>query len=209
MLVRDLAMQIFRQLSGGSATDEGGLNMLDYISEVTEATATLIKKEFWDNYKLTGESYLEESYIEVYKQNPILYDKTLDRFYIKTPADVLSLPKGMGISYIGLNENLQEPFARMTYGTGSFFVDLPNDIISYIVTENTVEFIQFDPAIKNVVVALLPAVPKEINADDAAEVKEQVIRRILMTRGIPNDKINNQNPNDSIPQTPQRREPAQ
>lgn len=209
MLVRDLAMQIFRQLSGGNPTDEAGLSMLDYISETQEACATLITKKFWDNYKLTGESYLDENYITIYTNNPVLLNTTLDRFYIKTPADVLSLPKGMGISYVGLNENLQEPFARMSYGTASFFVDTPNDITSYIVTLNTIEFIQFDPAIKNVVVALLPASPTEINADDAAEIKEQVIRRILMTRGIPLDKINNSNPNDSIPQNQLRQRQEQ
>jgi len=194
MLVRDLAMEIYRIINGGDVSDDSGLDLIDYMEEVQQVAAKKIQESFFNNYKAFGEAYIDENYIEVYEENEILYNEVQDVYYIKIPAPILMLPKGYGIQYIGLSQSLDSPFARLTIGNQGIYSNIPSDITSYIATQERIQFSNLPYGVKNLVVALIPAKPNNISEDDASDIKNEVVRRMLMTKGIIQDKVNNSNP---------------
>lgn len=196
MKVEDLAMEIWREVRGGEISDDDKYILIDFTEAVQQACSFILKREFWDLYNKTGEPYIDSNYLETYEEVPVKYNSVNGRYYIETPTDIFSLPKDYGVVYVGYNKNLNDPFARLTIGNASFFSKLPTDVINWMLTSNQIQFTNFDPAIKNVTLVILPANPKEINADDAWEIKDMVLKQFMPTNAIPEDKINNSNPNE-------------
>jgi hypothetical protein len=194
MLVRDLAMEVYRIINGGDVSDDSGLDLIDYMEEVQQVAAKKIQETFFINYKSCGEAYIDENYIEVYENNEILYNEVQDVYYIKVPAPILMLPKGYGIQYIGLSQSLDSPFARLTIGNQGIYANIPSDITSYIATQERIQFSNLPYGVKNLVVALVPAKPTNISEDDASDIKNEVVKRMLISKGIIQDKVNNSNP---------------
>lgn len=194
MLVRDLAMEVYRIINGGDVSDDSGLDLIDYMEEVQQVAAKKIQETFFNNYKAFGEAYIDENYIEVYENNEVLYNEVQDNYYIKIPAPILMLPKGYGIQYVGLNQSLDAPFARLTFGNQGIYNKIPSDITSYIATQEKIQFCNLPHGVKNLIVALIPAKPNNISEDDASDIKNEVVKRMLISKGIIQDKVNNSNP---------------
>lgn len=194
MLVRDLAMEVYRIINGGDVSDDSGLDLIDYMEEVQQVAAKKIQETFFNNYKAFGEAYIDENYIEIYENNEIFYNEVQDNYYIKIPAPILMLPKGYGVQYIGLSQSLDNPFARLTFGNQSIYNKIPSDITSYIATQEKIQFCNLPHGVKNLIVALIPAKPNNISEDDASDIKNEVVKRMLISKGIIQDKVNNSNP---------------
>ena len=196
MRVEDVSMQCWRIIDGGEVSDDSKFVFTDITLAVQQAAARLITQDFNEDYARYGESVINTNYIEYFQENPVLYNEVTGNYYINVPTDILSLPKDYGVQFIGKSMNLNDPFTRTTLGSTSFFSKLPNDIISYFVTADTIQFVRFDPLIKNVVCGIIPALPNEINGDDVAQIKDVVIKQFMpAVLQIPEDKTNNSNSN--------------
>lgn len=195
MDVASLALEIFRIVQGGDVSSDAGFSMTDYKEAVQQACATLIRNDFYNRYKFDGTSEVNSNYLEIYEGVEVQYNSVRDIYYVVTPADILSLPKDYGVQYVGQNKSLDNPFTRLTFGNRNFFTKLPNDITSWILTENNIEFTNFNPLITNLVVAIIPAKPNSINNDDASQIKDIVLKQMFPFMNVQEDKLTNQNPN--------------
>ncbi len=160
-----------------------------------QACATLIRNDFYTRYKFDGTAEVNSNYLEIYEGVQVEYNSVRDIYYVVPPADILSLPKDYGVQYVGQNKSLDNPFTRLTFGNRNFFTKLPNDICSWILTENTIEFTNFNPLITNLVVAIIPAKPQTINEDDASDIKSMVLKQMFPFMNVQEDKLSNNNPN--------------
>lgn len=206
MLVQDLAVECWRIISGGDISIDNGYTLVDYKEAIQQACAVLIKQDFYTRYKFDGTSEVNSNYLEIFEGVEVRYNAVRNVYYVEQPADVLSLPKDYGVQYVGQNKSLDNPFTRLTFGNRNFFTKLPNDITSWMLTENNIEFTNFNPLIKNLVVAIIPAKPLTINEDDASDIKNMVLKQMFPFMNVQEDKLNNQNPNqkDITPQREQR-----
>lgn len=189
-------MQIWRILDGGEVSDDSKWVLTDIVLAVQQTAARLIQKDAYDDYNRYGEWVINTNYIEYFEENPVLYNEKTGNYYIEMPTDLLTLGFDYSLQFVGRSMNLNDAFTRTTLGTTGFY-KLPNDIISYFVTQKTIQFVRFDPLIKNVMLGLISALPQEINADDVTEIKDIVIKQFMPTLQMPEDKTNNSAPVNS------------
>jgi hypothetical protein len=195
--VEDVSMQIWRILDGGEVSADSKWVLTDITLAVQQAAARLIQKDAYDDYNRFGEWNINTNYIEYFEENPVLYNEVTGNYYIKMPTDLLTLGLDYSLQFCGRSMNLNDAFTRTTLGTTGFF-NLPKDIISYFVTADTIQFVRFDPLIKNVMLGLISALPQQINADDVPEIKDLVIKQFMpAVLQIPEDKTNNSAPVNS------------
>lgn len=206
MTVDDLSMECWRIISGGDISVDNGFSLVDYKEAIQQACAQIIRKECWDRYKLGDGWEVNSNYLEVYEGVQIQYNSVRNVYYAAIPNVILSLPKDYGVQYVGQNKSLDNPFTRLTFGTRNFYTKLPNDICSWILTEGNVEFTNFNPLITNIVMAIIPAKPTNINDDDATMIKDIVLKEMFQFLNVEQQKLNNNNPNqkDIVPQQEQR-----
>ncbi len=194
MLVKDLAMELWRMRSNGDVSDDNAYNLIDFEEAVSQSTAFVIEQQFWINYKLTGRYEINENYLQVIEGNEVKYNSVRDRYYIECP-DVISFPDNLGVFFVGQNMALTDPFPRLTFGNAGFYTRNPNDITSWIMTEKTIQFENFNPTIKEIVIAIIPAKPEIVNGDDAQQVRELVLKQFGTYVNVIHDKVNNSNDN--------------
>lgn len=195
MKIADLAMQLFRIYSGGDVASDSGFLLLDFQLAAQQATAMVVSRKILQQRNLTGEWEINDSYLEVFEENEVLYNTKTDRYYLNLPVDVMNLPNNIGFFYIGQNQGLMNPFPMTTMASIGFYTNMPDDITAWFPTSKTIEFVNFDTAIKNIVLAVVPTEPKEVSGEDVSEVTAIVMKQFMPTLQIQEDKISDSNPN--------------
>lgn len=196
-----VAEMIFREYEGGNPSSEGGLQLIDFIKRVDAARAYKILDDYRTSMRMEGERILNEAWLKTYSSVPVVYNATNDVYYSVLPEKVLGLPKGNGLYFVSRTQDLSKPFAKMS--TSDIFVmsqlfDLEHDsTIYYRQDMDNIIYINFDPAIKNSFVQLVPLVSDEIPDEFVYQIIELVINRFLKTKnaGVILDKISDNNPN--------------
>lgn len=194
MKVEDLAMEVMRIVNGGDTSDDNGFVLLDYVEAVQQAASYIIVRDFWGDSNKTGETEINYNYLEVFEDVEVKYNSVRDCYYCDLPTDIISLPQDFGVQYVSERQNLTDPYTRTQIGTISFYSNLPDDVTSWMLTNKTIQFVNFDSAVKNVTLGLIPAAPTNINADDSFEVKEMAVKQMM--KKVAEDKVNNSNPNE-------------
>ena len=176
MRVNDVATELWRLIDGGEVSNDSKWVFTDVKLAVQQTAAKLIQTEFSQNYSQYGESIINTNYIEWFETNEVKYDELRDYYYIDLPTDILSLPNDYGVQFCGQTKNLNTPFTRTTVGTTNFYSSLlPDDVPSFMVTADKLEFVRFNPLIKNIVLAVIPALPNEINAIQTNKCKYTLV----------------------------------
>lgn len=188
-----LAELIERQYYGGDVSDDAGLERIDFIEYVYAAYSYLVKLTYWNNVKLTGDKEINNQYISVYDDVAVEYDEKQDLYYSVLPTDPISLPNNIGIYQISKVQSPNKPFAPMGAGELYLYSGLP--ITQYTSDNSKVYYTNLDPEVKKVKMLIISSRPQDIHDDDVHEIKELVLKQIMTTRSIPEDKNNNSNPN--------------
>lgn len=195
MTTKDLGMQLFRIYSGGDVASDSGFLLLDFQLAAQQATAMVVNRKILQQRNLTGEWEINDSYLEVYEENEVKYNEKRDAYYIDIPSDVMNLPNNLGFFYVGQNQGLMNPFPMTTMATTNFYTNMPDDITAWFPTSKTIQFVNFDSAIKNIVLAIIPTEPKDVSGEDVSEVTAIVMKQFMPTLQIQEDKISDSNPN--------------
>jgi hypothetical protein len=194
MTPKALAELIEREYYGGDVSDDAGLERIDFIQHVYAAYAFLVKREYFDKLRLLGEKDINNQYIQIYPNVEVKYNEEEDYYYSDLPTDPISLPNDMGIYQISKMQGTQEPFKPMNLGMSFIFSNLPS-YTTYYSDNKKVIYQNLEPEVKKVKMAIIAARPNDIHDDDVHEIKELVLNQLLKVKNIPQDKLNDSNPN--------------
>jgi len=191
---KDVAMDCLRIIEGGQVSGDSNFEMLDLEDAIRQAAAFIVKRDFWKDTNATGETEINYSYLEIFEDEPVLYNEKRDCYYVELPVDVINLPQDYGVQYVSERQNLTDPYTRTQIGTIGFYTNLPDDISSWFMSSKTIQLVNFDSTIKTLTLGLIPALPTTIGDDDVVEIKEIVCKKYMQ---VPQeDKISDQNPNN-------------
>ena len=196
MKTKALAEEILRQLSGNNPVASGfGTDIREVISAIHQASSALVKKDYYMKLNLLGERGISESWLQTYKNIPILTDETLGLRYSNLPARVMTLPDDKGVYVVAPQEDYDNPFVPQGFGKRFIFGNLPILHPVYWVDVDKVYYKNVPSAVKEVMMVLVPQVLEEIQDDVAFEVRDAVIKMYMSTKPIPKDETNDNNNN--------------
>ena len=192
-----LAELIERQYYGGDVSDDAGLERIDFIEHVYAAYAYLVQLNYYNNIKMTGDRGLSNQYIKTYTNVPVVYNEEQDLYYSELPASPITLPNNIGVYMISKMQSPNKPFSPIGIGELFLYSGLPTTQYSF--DNENVYYYNIEPEVKSVKMLIVASRPDEIQDDDVHEIKEMVLKQLMITRNIPEDKANDSNPNIITP----------
>lgn len=196
MEAKQLAELIFRRYAGGNITADSGFRLPDFTLAVKNARAYKIRMDYFNTFRVEGERTINELWLKSYNDVPVVFDRARNIYYSVLPAQVLDLPRSLGLYHISPTQDIQTPFHPRTVGETWLFTRNPQDYITYFYDTDNVYYRNFDPSIEQVYMQLIPLDSDEIPDEFATEISELVMNQFLKPKQqVQEDKMNNQNPN--------------
>lgn len=146
---------------------------------------------------MTGDRELSNQYIKTYTNVPVVYNEEQDLYYSELPASPITLPNNIGVYMISKMQSPNKPFSPIGIGELFLYSGLPTTQYSF--DNENVYYYNIEPEVKSVKMLIVASRPDEIQDDDVHEIKEMVLKQLMITRNIPEDKANDSNPNIITP----------
>jgi hypothetical protein len=115
--------QVLRLVLSGNTSSDKELKKEDVAIYVNQAFASVLRRRFFES-KAEGEEYIDGSYIYSFDNQEVKYDDVKKLYYIDLPATTVDLPGGIGIFYVGYQENQEDAFLPTMSGFFSLFKGL-------------------------------------------------------------------------------------
>lgn len=208
MKTKDAAEIAYRKFSGGTVSNNSGFDLRDFVAAINSAAAYKITMDCYQLTKLEGEWVVDSTYLVTYKNQPVLFDNDLNLYYTIFPSEPLGLPRGRGVHLLAPMQASQKPFMYMQEGEAWMFTNLPATYTSYWFDTDKIYYKNLNPNVKEVKLVIVPMTYDEIPDDLSYEIIDLALTQFLKTVIKPEDKLNDQNPNNTgsepLPQRQQR-----
>ena len=194
MEAEKVAELAFRKWSGGNPSVDSSIREADFENAVQTAYAYMVKLDFWNNYKMTGEKEVSQAWLVSYNDVPVLFNKKTETYYSVLPEQVLDLPSNAGV-VITPTKNQQVQFKPQTISEMAFFQSNPTDYVTYNRTKTTIEYDNFDSNITSVFMQFVPLIAVDIPDEFTNQIIDLVLNQFLKVKGILVDQIADNSPN--------------
>ncbi len=202
---RIIAHEVIRLLSGGDPSNNSQLDDRDVMLKVSHVLNTRIKANFYENYKVEGTTAVDGQYVFAISNVQVTHDAARDEYYSTLPDIYVSLPKGRGIRQVSSMKDQCIVFIIRETGTKGIYNSLQaGGLEGNIGVYPEGNKIFYDKKIKKIgitsVLVKIVGSPDSITADsilpmDGSEITSIIQDVMKFYQPVPQDKINNQNPN--------------
>ncbi len=194
MDIQLLAELIERNYYGGDVSDDSGLERRDFVKHVASAYGYVFTKKVWDNYKTTGEKYVNEAKAVI---APIVYDSTREQYYAQLASSPLELPFGLGLQGVYPIASTT-PYYMANAGDAFLYADMEGSPVIAFREVDKIYLLNLDPAVTQVRVLMVESEPADVPDECVEEIQQLVMQRLLKGKTIQEDKINNSSSNPPL-----------
>lgn len=199
-----LSEQVIRLLSGGDRNmDDSEWDIREINLFVSQAANYFIKQNLFQNFA-EGEKGLDGQYIATFYDVPVQFDSKLNLAYSVLPAKYIALPHDRGLQQISPMQDQWNVFMPIRSGAMALFKNSPAGRLEGrlgFFPEGGKVFYTKDISndIPTVLVKLIVAGADDVSTSVPfipAEIELPIIEKVfeLLRHRLPQDKINNNNP---------------
>lgn len=199
-----LAQQVIRRISGGDQSADSTLDRREVIKILVEILNRKVKESFFESYKF-GEPGVDGQYIGRFGNISITKDPDTLEYYSTLPSSYVALPNARGILQVSSMKNQRDIFIISKSGNKGIYNNLQagglQGRIGVYPEGNKLWYDKDMSKAGNILVKLVVAGPDSIGENDPLPIDtsaaESVVKELIMffQGQVPQDKINNNNPN--------------
>ncbi len=192
-----------RMIAGGTPNDYFRWKDQEILRAVQEVCNAIVKRRFLENLKL-GDTDVENNYLSVYEEVPVLKSTTQNKFYSVLPARVIPLPDGKEVYQVSLTQDQENSFLPCSAGVYQVYGDVNNEMyldgnIGFYQEANKIYYVNMIPSDSITSVMMKLVVDRRyldenqdyILADQENEVVNTVFQQFMPPSQKSEDKSNN------------------
>lgn len=197
-LIRDL-------LLGGDPTTEGKIHATIIWKTADIVVGGIIEKAMWKNNESNGYD-INGDFLSVFKNVKVKKDEDTDEMYSDLPAPIISLKNNRGLHRVSEMKNIDNSFSQVSNGSHDIFAILDahylNKKTEFYLQGNRIYYRNLGTKVENVLIKMVAGI-SALGADDPiplpAIMEEEFVNRVIallnISKGTPQDKSNDNNPN--------------